>query len=59
MSLDWTHLASTDLPTNGPVAFDADLSAENILAAAMAGFYCFPADGRSSADQRDPLCSRR
>lgn len=49
MSLDWTHLASTDLPTNGPVAFDADLSAENILAAAMAGFYCFPADSVEAA----------
>lgn len=43
MSLDWTALSRDTLPATGPVAFDADLSATNIYAAASHGFYCFPA----------------
>lgn len=43
MSLDWAALSRATLPPTGPVAFDADLSATNIHAAASQGFYCFPA----------------
>lgn len=49
MSLDWADIACATLPATGPVAFDDDLSAENILAAATAGFYCFPATSIESA----------
>lgn len=43
MSLDWANISPGGLPPAGPVAFDADLSAANILAAASHGLYCFPA----------------
>lgn len=43
MSLNWTALSHQALPPAGPAAFDADLSATNIHAAAAEGFYCFPA----------------
>lgn len=43
MTLNWTALSRASLPQDGPAAFDADLSASNIHAAATHGFYCFPA----------------
>lgn len=43
MSLNWQSLTSGRLPDDGPIAFDSDLSAANLRAAALAGFYCFPA----------------
>lgn len=43
MSLDWTALSCGTLPPTGPAAFDTDLTATNIHAAASHGFYCFPA----------------
>lgn len=43
MSLDWTALSRGTHSSHRPVAFDADLSASNIHAAASHGFYCFPA----------------
>ncbi|KZE91715.1 MULTISPECIES: leucyl/phenylalanyl-tRNA--protein transferase [Micrococcales] len=49
MSLDWTALSRDTLPATGPVAFDADLSAPNIFAAASHGFYCFPASSYEEA----------
>ncbi|MDV8022661.1 hypothetical protein [Rhodococcus sp. IEGM 1330] len=43
MGLNWSSIARTHSAPTGPAAFDADLSAQNILAAATEGFYCFPA----------------
>lgn len=49
MSLDWITLSRGTLPPTGPVAFDADLLATNIHAAASQGFYCFPASSYEEA----------
>lgn len=49
MSLNWATLHHDTLAPTGPVAFDADLSAENIHAAAAQGFYCFPASSYEEA----------
>lgn len=49
MSLPWHYLARGPLPDEGPVAFDSDLSAENVHAAALAGFYCFPTSSYEQA----------
>lgn len=49
MSLPWQRLADDNLPAEGPAAFDSDLSAGNLHAAALAGFYCFPASSYEQA----------